>query len=82
MQREDAKAPGVNHRLQSAKISGFRSFSEETTVAFGHSGLTSITGPNGAGKSTLLNALSFGLGFPATQLGARQVSFRLQWKNM
>lgn len=33
-----------------------------------------ITGPNGAGKSTLLNAVLFGLGESAPQLGARQVS--------
>lgn len=33
-----------------------------------------ITGANGAGKSTLLNAILFGLGESATQLGARQVS--------
>ncbi|CAM9855302.1 unnamed protein product, partial [Choristocarpus tenellus] len=60
------------YRLATVRVAGFRSFSGEEIATFGHAGLTCITGPNGSGKSTLLNAILFGLGESATQMGARQ----------
>ncbi|CAM9297243.1 unnamed protein product [Scytosiphon promiscuus] len=60
--------------LQSVKVVGFRSWKERQTILFAESGLTCITGPNGSGKSTLLNAILFGLGENASQIGARQTS--------
>ncbi|CAM9172427.1 unnamed protein product, partial [Pylaiella littoralis] len=59
-------------RLQSVSVSGFKSWKNKKSIVFGLDGLTCITGPNGSGKSTLLNAILFGLGENASQLGARQ----------
>ncbi|CAM9523398.1 unnamed protein product [Hapterophycus canaliculatus] len=61
-------------RLQSVKVAGFRSWKETQTISFAQNGLSCITGPNGSGKSTLLNAILFGLGENANQIGARQTA--------
>ncbi|CAN0332483.1 unnamed protein product [Ectocarpus sp. 12 AP-2014] len=62
----------ARYKLQSVTVSGFKSWTSTARVLFGHDGLSCITGPNGSGKSTLLNAILFGLGENANQLGAKQ----------
>eukprot|EP00903_Cladosiphon_okamuranus_P008889 g8509.t3 len=70
--RAIAKPAAGRFKVQSVRLAGFKSFRSETRVVLGNDGLACITGPNGSGKSTLLNAILFGLGEHASQLGARQ----------
>ena len=48
-------------RLNSIKISGFKSFPERSELAF-DGGVTAIVGPNGCGKSNVIDAISWALG--------------------
>src|SRR2546430_16352880 len=48
-------------RLEKLEISGFKSFSERTSLVFGE-GITGVVGPNGCGKSNIAEAISWVLG--------------------
>ena len=48
-------------RLERLKISGFKSFSDRSELAF-DTGVTAIVGPNGCGKSNLADAITWVLG--------------------
>jgi chromosome segregation protein len=48
-------------RLERLEISGFKSFSDRTELAF-DGGVTAIVGPNGCGKSNVADALTWVLG--------------------
>ena len=48
-------------RLERLEISGFKSFSDRSELAFDH-GVTAIVGPNGCGKSNLADAITWVLG--------------------
>ena len=48
-------------RLNTIKISGFKSFPERSELAF-DGGVTAIVGPNGCGKSNVIDAISWALG--------------------
>ena len=48
-------------RLQQLDISGFKSFSDRSQLAFDR-GVTAIVGPNGCGKSNLADAITWVLG--------------------
>ena len=48
-------------RLQSLEISGFKSFSDRSELAFDR-GVTAIVGPNGCGKSNVADAITGVLG--------------------
>ncbi|CAM9402556.1 unnamed protein product, partial [Phaeothamnion confervicola] len=62
-------------RLTEIYIHGFRSFRAPTTVPVrAAGGLICIAGPNGSGKSTLIDAVLFGLGAAAADVGARQAA--------
>ena len=49
-------------KLRKVEITGFKSFSERTVVAFSGTGTTCIVGPNGCGKSNVVDAISWVLG--------------------
>ncbi len=44
-------------RLQKLQISGFKSFSDRSELAFDR-GVTAIVGPNGCGKSNVADAIA------------------------
>ena len=48
-------------RLQKLQISGFKSFSDRSELAFDR-GVTAIVGPNGCGKSNVADAIVWVLG--------------------
>src|SRR5438046_2109485 len=48
-------------RLERLEISGFKSFSERSELAFDR-GVTAIVGPNGCGKSNVADAITWVLG--------------------
>ena len=48
-------------RLQSIKLSGFKSFVDPTTVRF-PSNLCAVVGPNGCGKSNIIDAVRWVMG--------------------
>ena len=48
-------------RLDRLEISGFKSFSDRSELAF-DGGVTAIVGPNGCGKSNVADALTWVLG--------------------
>src|ERR687898_754255 len=48
-------------RLERLEISGFKSFSDRSELAFDH-GVTAIVGPNGCGKSNVADAITWVLG--------------------
>ena len=48
-------------RLEKLEITGFKSFSDRTTLVFGE-GITGVVGPNGCGKSNIAEAISWVLG--------------------
>src|SRR5688572_2302732 len=48
-------------RLERLEISGFKSFSERSELAFDQ-GVTAIVGPNGCGKSNVADAITWVLG--------------------
>ncbi len=48
-------------RLNTIRISGFKSFPERSELAF-DGGVTAIVGPNGCGKSNVIDAISWALG--------------------
>src|SRR5512134_2274999 len=48
-------------RLERLEISGFKSFSDRSELAFDQ-GITTIVGPNGCGKSNVADAISWVLG--------------------
>ena len=48
-------------RLERLEISGFKSFSDRTELAFDR-GVTAIVGPNGCGKSNVADAITWVLG--------------------
>src|ERR671919_2099173 len=48
-------------RLERLEISGFKSFSDRSELAFDR-GVTAIVGPNGCGKSNVADALTWVLG--------------------
>src|SRR5574342_323816 len=48
-------------RLERLEISGFKSFSDRSELAFDQ-GVTAIVGPNGCGKSNLSDAITWVLG--------------------
>src|SRR5512147_740797 len=48
-------------RLQRLEISGFKSFSDRSELAFDR-GVTAIVGPNGCGKSNVADAITWVLG--------------------
>ena len=48
-------------RLNQLRISGFKSFPEQSEIAF-DAGVTAIVGPNGCGKSNLIDAITWVLG--------------------
>src|ERR671913_361830 len=48
-------------RLERLEISGFKSFSDRSELAFDE-GVTAIVGPNGCGKSNVADALTWVLG--------------------
>ena len=47
--------------ISKIKLSGFKSFSEETTLSFDY-GLNGIIGPNGSGKSNVVEAIKWVMG--------------------
>ena len=47
--------------ISKLRISGFKSFSEDTTITIG-SGLNGIIGPNGSGKSNIVEAIKWVMG--------------------
>ena len=47
--------------INKLKVSGFKSFSEETTISI-NSGLNGIVGPNGSGKSNVVEAIKWVMG--------------------
>ena len=47
--------------ISKLRISGFKSFSEDTTISI-NSGLNGIIGPNGAGKSNIVEAIKWVMG--------------------
>lgn len=47
--------------LSQIKLSGFKSFANQTTLSFGQ-GITAIVGPNGSGKSNIADAIRWVLG--------------------
>ncbi len=47
--------------ISKVKLSGFKSFSEETTLSFDHD-LNGIIGPNGSGKSNIVEAIKWVMG--------------------
>ena len=53
-------------RLELLKISGFKSFSDRSELAF-DTGVTAIVGPNGCGKSNLADAIGWVLGAHSAQ---------------
>ncbi|MEE9572755.1 MAG: AAA family ATPase, partial [Candidatus Neomarinimicrobiota bacterium] len=48
-------------RLENIKLSGFKSFADQTTLPL-PSGLIGIVGPNGCGKSNLVDAVRWAMG--------------------
>ena len=48
-------------RLDRLQISGFKSFSDRSELAF-DGGVTAIVGPNGCGKSNVADAIAWVLG--------------------
>ncbi len=50
-----------NLKLEKIRISGFKSFSDQTEVVFPE-GITAVVGPNGCGKSNIGDALNWVLG--------------------
>ena len=48
-------------RLTSLRLFGFKTFAEQTTLAF-EPGITALVGPNGSGKSNLVDAIRWVLG--------------------
>ena len=48
-------------RLERLEISGFKSFSDRSELAFDQ-GVTAIVGPNGCGKSNVADAITWVLG--------------------
>src|SRR5688572_20091270 len=52
---------GEEMRLERLEISGFKSFSDRSELAFDE-GVTAIVGPNGCGKSNVADAITWVLG--------------------
>src|SRR5579872_6440465 len=53
-------------RLDSIKLSGFKSFVDPTTVLL-PSNLTAVVGPNGCGKSNIIDAVRWVMGESSAQ---------------
>lgn len=49
-------------KLRKIELTGFKSFSERTTLSLGGQGITCIVGPNGCGKSNIVDAITWVLG--------------------
>ena len=49
-------------RLQTIELLGFKSFADNTEIAFTGTGIAAVVGPNGCGKSNLSDAISWVLG--------------------
>jgi chromosome segregation protein len=49
-------------KLRKIEMTGFKSFSDRTTLSLGGRGITCIVGPNGCGKSNIVDAITWVLG--------------------
>ena len=59
-------------RLREARLSGFKTFADKTTIAF-TPGITAIVGPNGSGKSNIVDALRWALGEAGRGIRSKRV---------
>ena len=56
-------------RLKRLRLSGFKSFCDDTELSFGDNGVNVVVGPNGCGKSNVVDAIRWALG----EQGPRQL---------
>ncbi len=49
-------------RFEKLSLQGFKSFCDQTEVAFDEEGITAVVGPNGCGKSNVADAISWVIG--------------------